>query len=46
MVPQKMIWKKKHIMTDKNRNADDIVTDGISEKFQDAPTHMDVHQGG
>jgi hypothetical protein len=46
MVPPKMIWKKKHIMADKNRNADDIVADGISENFRDAPTHMDVHQGG
>jgi hypothetical protein len=46
MVPLKMIWKKKHIVADKNRNADDIVADGISENFRDATTHMDVHQGG
>jgi hypothetical protein len=46
MVPLKMIWKKKHIMKDKNRNVDDIVADGISENFRDATTHMDVHQGG
>lgn len=41
-----MIWKKKHIVADKNRNANDIVADGILEKFRDAPTHMDGHQGG
>jgi hypothetical protein len=46
MVPLKMIWKKKHIMVDKNRNADDIVADRISDNFRDAATQMDVHQGG
>jgi hypothetical protein len=41
IVPLKMIWRKNHIMTDKNRNADNIFDD-----FRDAATHMDVHHGG
>jgi hypothetical protein len=45
MVPPEMIWKKKCIVVDKSRNVDDMVADEISEKFRDAATNMDAHQG-
>jgi hypothetical protein len=46
MVPPKMIWKEKHITTDENRKTDDTVVAQNSENNIDAPTDMDVDQGG
>jgi hypothetical protein len=46
MVPPKMTWKKKCIVTDKNINADDMVADGFSENTRGAPNDMDIDKGG
>jgi hypothetical protein len=46
MVPPKMTWKKKCVVTEKNINADDMVADGISENTGDAPSDMDVDLDG
>jgi hypothetical protein len=46
MVPPKMTWKKKCVVTEENINADDMVADGISENTGDAPSDMDIDKGG
>jgi hypothetical protein len=45
-VPLKMAWRKKLIMTGGNKNVDDIVAAQNCENNIDAPTDMDVDQGG
>jgi hypothetical protein len=45
-VPLKMTWKEKRITTEKNRNADDMVADRISENTRYAPTDMDIDKYG
>jgi hypothetical protein len=46
MVRLKMTWMKKRIMADENINVDDTIADGILENNSNAPTDMDVDQGG
>jgi hypothetical protein len=46
VVPPKMTWKKKCIVTEENINADDMVADGISENTRDAPSDMDIDKCG
>jgi hypothetical protein len=41
-----MTWMKKRIIADENINVDDTVVDGILENNSNAPTDMDVDQGG
>jgi hypothetical protein len=45
MVPPNMNWREKRITTEENINADDKVTDGISEISRDAPIDMDIDKG-
>jgi hypothetical protein len=46
VVPPKMTWKKKGIVTEENINADNTVADGISKISRDAPIDMDIDKGG
>jgi hypothetical protein len=46
MVPPKMTWKKKCIVTEENINAHDMVVDGVSENTRDASSDMDIDKGG
>jgi hypothetical protein len=46
MVPPNMTWKVKRIIIDENRNVDDTVTSRNSENNRDAPSAMNVDQGG
>jgi hypothetical protein len=44
--PLKMAWRKKLITMEENKNVDDIVAAQNCEDNIDAPTDMDVDQGG
>jgi hypothetical protein len=46
VVPPKMTWKKKDIVTDKNINADDMVANGISKFSRDAPIDINIDKDG
>jgi hypothetical protein len=46
VVPPKMTWKKKRITTEENRNADGTIAAQNVKNNSDAPTDMDVDQGG
>jgi hypothetical protein len=46
IMPLKMTWRKKLITTEENKNADDTVAARYFENNRDAPTDMDVDQGG
>jgi hypothetical protein len=41
-----MTWRKKQITMEENIHADDKVADKNSKNNRDAPTDMDVDQGG
>jgi hypothetical protein len=46
IMPLKMTWRKKLITTEENKNADDTIAARYFENNRDAPTDMDVDQGG
>jgi hypothetical protein len=44
MVPPNMTWREKHITTEENINADDMVVHRNSEISRDAPIDMDIQR--